>query len=607
MWFQNLTQAGLSLVTATVITVAFSFESAFAEDPEKQFADHLRFGEFSKALELVEEFPRQMVDRKRLEISSAQKASGANQAARDTAQRILSDKLRMKALAQQGFLGGGPFGGGNGLQGNGRFGAGVGGNGVVQNGQAGGVTEADFQPLINLIKSTIDPDSWDDATGDGTIQAYPAGVFVDSTGTLRKLKIDTKRSLKRIANVVSNDSGNRWSTESTELRKVSLTRLEKQAQILAAQGQPIPAEMQNLAGIYEIEYLMFLPETKEIVIAGPAGEWQTDFDGHAINKKTGKPVLQLDDLVVCLRNAQRGPLGNNGKFGCSITPRKKNLAATREFVSTSKLKGKAWRKQLRSTLGKQDIEVFGIDPATHAAMVLVEADYRMKLVAMGLESSIPDIPSYLSRLGVGPNGEFTPMDVVRWWFTMNYDDIVADPNRHVFQFNGTGVKVLSENEFINNQGDRIHTGQSDGPTAGFARDFTRHFDKIADQYPVYRRLKNLFDLSIVSALIRSYGLDNQADWNLTYFGNNPEFADYVYQPVTAPAPTEVDSVMNHRVISRRKQSSTVKHTLVGVSGGITFDAVSVIQSKSKVNNNAAFGNTLSHAKLNVDSANWWWD
>lgn len=36
----------------------------------------------------------------------------------------------------------------------------------------GGVSAQDFDPLIDLIKSTIDPEGWDDTNGDGTIQAY---------------------------------------------------------------------------------------------------------------------------------------------------------------------------------------------------------------------------------------------------------------------------------------------------------------------------------------------------------------------------------------------------------------------------------------------------
>ncbi|MCH2183657.1 MAG: hypothetical protein MK108_16790 [Mariniblastus sp.] len=90
-------------------------------------------------------------------IAMAQQANAAQQA----------------AMGQQ--LPNGPFGGGFG------FGNQYGG-GPVQTGTPqfnsigpptlGGITEADFEPLIDLIKTTIDPESWDDTNGDGTIQSF---------------------------------------------------------------------------------------------------------------------------------------------------------------------------------------------------------------------------------------------------------------------------------------------------------------------------------------------------------------------------------------------------------------------------------------------------
>ena len=46
-------------------------------------------------------------------------------------------------------------------------------------------------------------------------------------------------------------------------------------------------------------------------------------------------------------------------------------------------------------MGKQDITVEGLDPQTRAARVIVEADYRMKLVGMGLEEGVLGVTSYL--------------------------------------------------------------------------------------------------------------------------------------------------------------------------------------------------------------------
>ena len=459
---------------------------------------------------------------------------------------------------------------------------------------------------MDLIQNTIGPTTWQ-ATGQGlgTIQAYPAGVFVDPSGTLKRIKTKKIRGAEQVRKKALKDSGNRKTSTKSELRKISLTRLEKTAQVLAAQGKPIDRGMRNLAGIYEIKYLMMFPETGDIVIAGPAGPWELNEENRPVNIETGKPVLQLDDLVVCLRNAW----DNNGKLGCSITPRKDRLASTKQFLATSKLKGRKWAEGIRKTLGQQDVEVFGIDSRTHAARVLIEADYRMKLIGMGLEASIPEVPSYLHRIQLTADGNVPPMDVVRWWFTLNYDDLVANAERTIFTFNGTGVKVLSENEFINEQGDRIHTGTSHGPTKAFARDFTKHFDKLADEYPVYRQLKNVFDLALVSSLIRDQDLNKKTRWNRTFFASKDSNQNdhLVYRVRKDRNATQVDSVLNDKILKIRKNSQTLKHHIVGVSGGISYDAHEIISTGFKPDADGELAKKSQQAKPAATDLKWWWD
>ncbi len=95
----------------------------------------------------------------------------ANQASPTSINPVVAAQQSQAAMAQQ--MPGIPFGNG--------FPVGYGGGGP-QTGtptynsigpqSPGGVTEADFEPLIDLIKSTIDAEGWDDTNGDGTIQAY---------------------------------------------------------------------------------------------------------------------------------------------------------------------------------------------------------------------------------------------------------------------------------------------------------------------------------------------------------------------------------------------------------------------------------------------------
>ena len=537
---------------------------------------HLSSGEFPVAIDLANLLDRDDRNLWLSKIAKMQMETGAGSAAYETANLVDYDLDRSALLNEMG----------------------------AQPATAGGITEADFDPLIELVQNTIDTDSWLDNGGLGTIQAYPAGVFVDSSGTLKKIRT-SKKDRGWPAKQDLQDSGNRVVGFESELRKVSITRLEHAAQILAAQGQRPDAAMSHLAGIYEIEYLVVQPETGDIIIAGPAGPWRKDAHGRPLNVKTGKPVLQLDDLVVCLRNAW----GENGKFGCSINPRKQNLAATKTFLATSNLKGNAWSKGIQTSLGFQDIEVFGIDPQTHTARVLVEADYRMKLIGMGLEASIPQVPSYLDRIQLTPGGQVPPMDVVRWWFTQNYDHIVADEKRLTFRFEGTGVKVLSENEFVTAQGDRVHTGASNALTAGFAKDFTDHFDELAKKYPVYRQLKNVFDLALVASLIRSQKLDDKSDWNRTFFDlpeRQKKRGELAYRVQTDRAAGQVDSVLNDKILKQRKRNSTVKHHIVGVSGGIAYDSKPVLV-KAFVDDGKLRDNIDNANAVDQNRSVWWWD
>jgi hypothetical protein len=115
-------------------------------------------------------------------------------------------------------------------------------------------------------------------------------------------------------------------------------------------------------------------------------------------------------------------------------------------------------------------------------------------------------------------------------------------------------------------------------------------------------------LAIVSALIKDQQLDQRADWHLTFFGESMSYADLRYEPSLSDAPKQVDSVMNHRVIMERKQSSTLKHTLIGVSGGISFDSMCVVERDSmKTDRDGKLAELADGSNPSDTLQNWWWD
>ena len=201
-----------------------------------------------------------------------------------------------------------------------------------------------------------------------------------------------------------------------------------------AVGEKPTDAMRHLAGIYEIQYVFVFPDTQDIVIAGPADSWEANQYGQAVTE-AGRPVLLLDDFVTLLRNARE----QKGRFGCSIDPKQERLAKTRAFLQkpTGPLKPaqtRRWVKQVRDHLGLQDVSVYGVPASSHVARVLVEADYHMKLVGMGLEPSHSDLKSYLHSLTVDtlPGA----MDVLRWWFTVPSDPLEQNEAGNAFRFDG---------------------------------------------------------------------------------------------------------------------------------------------------------------------------
>ena len=535
-------------------------------------------GEFAPAINAVQTIPNGPArDAVLAQIAVAQNQAGDRGAAINTVFGMTSDQSRSDSL--------GNLGPSTGPQGKGGFGG----------------NQADFDSLIDLITSTIAPTTWTDSGGTGSIAPFPTGVYVDPQGVLRLLAEDESGGLTALRRSAVAEGQSANARRTSPLRKISLTRLEREVQRLAALGRQPTEEMRVLSGLQRIKYVLVYPETHDLVIVGPAGDWQYDDTGRLVGKESGRPVVQLDDLVVVLRHMLSAP---DAKFGCAITPTQEALARTKDFVAASNktpLKPGAaerdrWLAKLRDAMGRQKIEVYGLDPGTRAARVLVEADYRMKLVGVGLENGVLGVPSYLSMIQVPKGQAAPPLDVLRWWFTLNYDALQATPDHDGFEFRGQGVKVLSENELLTATGQRVHTGASDVLNSEFARNFTQHFSELAVKYPIYADLQNMFDLALLGALIRSEHLADRIDWHMTCFGNPKQFC-----VETLDSPKTVETVINHRIVNQSL-------ILVGVSGGVSCDPSKLVQPTAMKADYGILREQRAATKPKANLANvWWWD
>jgi hypothetical protein len=364
--------------------------------------------------------------------------------------------------------------------------------------------------------------------------------------------------------------------------------LEREIARRQAARKPLDAAMLTLAGLQRVQYVFVYPESGDLVLAGPAGNWQVDAYGRILSTETGQAVVRLDDLLTILR---RGHDAADSHFGCSINPRQESLARTQAYLaSTSQSpiapgQRKKWLGTLRDTVGLQDIEVFGVDPASRVASVLVEADYHMKLIGMGLEDGVDGVESYLASIELMPGESPPAMSVLRWWFTLNYDAIERSFAADAFELVGQGVRVQSENELLAEQGQRVHTGQSEPLNRQFAESFTEHFAELAAKYPVYSELRNIFDLAMA-----------QASWKPGLLAD----ADRLRLP-QSPAPRQVQTVINHRVINRR-------HIIAGVSGGVMVAPGDLLKDTRTVRGESRLSDSKQIAPQDdAATGQWWWD
>ncbi len=549
-----------------------------------RFQGFLDSGEFHAASQMISPFRGTLDGDQRLaELAQAQLGLGAFRQATATLHQIQSSEVYALAAQQHQQS--------------------VSAYSDLPGGRGGGI-QADFDPLMELIQRTIEPESWEDLGGMGRMAPFEAGVHVDAEGLLRIVEstgngsaLEALRGRSRHELEAGSGPGN------SSLRLISLSRLERAVQQRESLGLPPTDSMRYLGGLTRIQYVLVYPETGDLVLAGPAEPWEFDASGRPVGTQTGQPVLWLDDLVSCWRAIQQ----DDGIFGCSIDPHPENLAATQAFLTESRATGKKWREGLQKALGRQAITLHGIDPTSHAAHILVKADYHMKRVGMGLEPGVLGVEDVLTLMA-RESEPTPPSTLIRWWFTLDYDAVESSKDKLAFALSGPGVKVLSENEFLDAEGKRRAVGTSDQPTREFAADFTRHYTELSEKYPVYADLRNVFDLAMVCGLIHVEGLDRQVGWQANYFGgvgaNTPQYTTEVWS-----TPREVDTIMNYKKWVETVGGKKRQSTLVGVSGGVSADiqaTLSQVPSKTDTYDTLSAQQSASQPQ-GWNASQWWWD
>lgn len=426
-----------------------------------------------------------------------------------------------------------------------------------------------------------------------------SGVAVDANGVLRRLTSDDSSgqlSRERIEQAKASLESD--VARASKLRKVSLTRLMRLIDKAIAEGHGPNETMKHLAGLTRIRYIFYYPETRDIVLAGPAEGWIEDGAGHIVGIESGQPVLELQDLVVALRTFP--PAANSNPIVyCSIDATPEGLSRMQQFLSQIGRHIQPSDEQfivegLRESLGRQVITLGGIPSTTHFAQVMVEADYRMKLIGIGLEQPPARFKSYIALANFA---SIASNAMCRWWFVPDYQRIKISTDGNAAELVGNGVKLVGEDEVVTAGGGRQQTGGQNRASRTFTDGFTRKYAEIAENAPVYGQLRNCIDLLVTAAFLQQHDFYGKAGITLGPLGD-----EKTYPVETLNAPREVASAVN-AVWKGTSRLATP------IGGGVQIRATEALAAGNVLSDDDGAVQTARDAVSLSDlpADKWWWD
>jgi hypothetical protein len=420
-----------------------------------------------------------------------------------------------------------------------------------------------------------------------------AGVQIDADGVLKNVDRDPTGALTRRRFAAAREATKEHTR--SDFRKVSLNRLEQAVKARFDAKKSVTPEMAYLAGLTRVRYVMLLPETEDIVLAGPAEPAFADADGEVRGIDSMRPCVQLQDVVAAMRAYPPG-----GRYtysiGCSIDPTEEGLARMQRFITQISRRGaprsaKIIVNGLREAMGKQNITVTGVSPKTHFAQVMVAADYRMKLIGIGVEKPPVRIPSYVDLSRGGSKNA-----LVRWYFQPNYKSVIMADDHLAIELVGDGVKLVGADEVVTAGGERLSSAPSDAASKRFTAAFTEKYPELAAKVPVYANLRNLIDVAVAAAYMQKEDLYGKSEHRFELFMNEEVFPIEVFH-----APKQVDTV----VTAVRKGSKL----MTPMGGGVHIEPRQALQQENLLGDED--GKLAERRKSvdisKVDAERWWWD
>lgn len=428
--------------------------------------------------------------------------------------------------------------------------------------------------------------------GNGGQGQFPGGILINPSGLIDRAVVPQGGGVslqKQLKNAAQQNLASDLNQPS-DLRKISLRQLELEIVRQLGEGRSLSPDVRFLAGLTRIDFVFFIDEGHDVIIAGPAEGFAPLNSGRFVGVETGRPVLCLDDFLIALRG-----VADQTAVGCSIDPDPQKLATSQQWLKQNASPAtvdvaRARLERMVQLQGAWNITTFGVPEDSRLCLAMIEADYLMKRIAIGVDNpGIKGLKSSLALAGPGDNM------MRRWWFAPHYKTLERNADGTAFQMSGPRLQLFAQEELMEENGNLIDADFSQASSEKFAKLFNARLDELARRVAAFADLQNIFDVLTAVAIVHDGQSKGTVSWK-------PDvLLDAEQLPTTAySAAKETSPMLNVKM-------SGGSLIIGAFSGGVTFRPAQVVRQFT-VTSNPETSPKLASPKSPAESNDrWWWD
>ncbi len=216
----------------------------------------------------------------------------------------------------------------------------------------------------------------------------------------------------------------------------------------------------------------------------------------------------------------------------------------------------------------------------------------MKLIGIGVERPPVRMISWVDRATPSSNRNA----LQRWFFVPDYNCVRVAADSLGLELVGDIVKLVSENQVVNQDGSRSVSGKGNKASDLFTKAFTAKYAELATRVPVFAEMRNVIDLSIAAAFIHKQDWYGKSGWAAPTFNDEGALAVETYN-----TPLQVETVCT--AIWKGAQLMTP------VGGGVTIHPQQALATKNLLpDEDGKISQVRESVSLkNLPAGRWWWD